>query len=419
VRRGDAPPGIGNWIAHPSPPSYDARIAQGGGGAEMRSEFDSLMRSPMGRRAFMKYAAYAAAVGGSGVLAACRKDVQQAGPGSASSSAAIPTIDQESGDLKVYEWGGYQAKWIWADYADAGYPDPKFSFLTNTEQALAKTAGGYQWDVTHPEVGYIQDYLNLDAIQPWDTSLIPNFGQLNPLLEEKGQIDGQQYEIVLDWGYSGVIIRTDHVDPSIDSYSYLFDDASAGHISWFDTPWILQMAGVTLGIPGPETFDMSADDLQTCKEYCIEKKKNLFNIWVDYTQMWDDVGKGNIWAAYAWPDAYAVLKDDYPVGYSRPKEGTFSWAEGLILAKDTENYHHAHEFADAWASAAVGLHLINAWGYGHANLDISLDKVDPEIVKVFGLDDPEGSLSEPSSFIDRYQPQRNAYNRAWDEVKAA
>ena len=112
---------------------------------------------------------------------------------------------------------------------------------------IAKTAGGFYWDLTHPEIGYIQDYVDLGAIQPWDTSLIPNFSKLNPMLQETGQLNGEQYEIVLDWGYSGVIIRTDEVDPSINSYSYLFDDALEGHIAWFDTPWILSMAHVTLG----------------------------------------------------------------------------------------------------------------------------------------------------------------------------
>jgi hypothetical protein len=38
---------------------------------------------------------------------------------------------------------------------------------------------------------------------------------------------------------------------------------------------------------------------------------------------------------------------------------------------------------------------------------------------VFGLDDPEKSLSEPQSYLDRYQANRNAYNRAWNEVKAS
>ena len=47
-----------------------------------------------------------------------------------------------------------------------GYPEPEFGFLTNTEGVIAKTEGGFYWDVTHPETGYIQDYINLDAIQP-------------------------------------------------------------------------------------------------------------------------------------------------------------------------------------------------------------------------------------------------------------
>ena len=88
----------------------------------------------------------------------------------------------------------------------------------------------------------------MGAIQPWDTSQISNFTDLNPVLQKAGQIDGKQYEIALDWGYSGVILRADMLDPSINSYSYLFDDAGAGHISWFDTPWILQQAAIVLGI---------------------------------------------------------------------------------------------------------------------------------------------------------------------------
>jgi spermidine/putrescine transport system substrate-binding protein len=386
----------------------------------MRSEFDALMGSSMGRRALLKYMGVgAAAVGGSGILAACRKDAAPAGSPSVAASDR-PTIEEEPGVLKAYTWSGYELKPLWKDYAAAGYQEPKFSFFTNTEQALAKTAGGYSWDTAHPEIGYIQDYLNIESIQPWDTSLISNFDQLNPMLEAAGQVNGQQYEIVTDWGYSGVIIRSDKLDPSINSYSYLFDDAAAGHISWFDTPWILQQAGLVLGVPGEQTFDMTAEQLEECKNYCIDRKKNLLNIWVDFNQMWDDVRQGNVWAAYSWPDTFAVLNaEGVPVEYIKPKEGVLSWAEGLVLNADTENYLHAHEYADSWADAGLGLWLINNYGYGHANLNVDLDKVDPEVVRVFGLEDPETALSEPNSYIDRYQPNRAAYNRAWDEVKAA
>jgi len=379
----------------------------------MRSEFEALLRTPTGRRAFLKYMAMA---GSMGVLAACRKNVTAGG--STASPSARPPLEAEPGVLKAYEWAGFEVEDIWKEYKAKGYPDPKFSFYTNTEQALAKTAGGYTWDIVHPEVGYVQDYVNIGAVQPWDTSLIPNFPDLIPVLEKAGQVDGRQYEIVTDWGYSAVLIRTDHVDPSINSYSYLFDDSLEGHISWFDTPWVLMMAGLVLGVES-DIFNMNDQDLEACKNYCIEKKKNLYNIWVDFTQMWDDVKQGNVWATYAWPDAWLNTKDDAPTMYIRPKEGAISWGEGLMLNANTENYYHAHEYANAWTSPETGLWIINNYAYGHANMKVDLSQVDPDVIEVFGLDDPETNLSEPNSHIDRYNPRRDAYNRAWDEVKAA
>jgi spermidine/putrescine transport system substrate-binding protein len=379
-------------------------------------QFDAVLSNAASRRQFLKGMA---AVGGMGVLAACRKETTATSPGGGTTTTQRPPIEEEPGVLAIHEWSGYEAKWIWKQYAEKGYPDPKFSFLTNTEGVIAKTQGGFEWDITHPETGYIQDYVNMRALQPWDTSLIPNFSQLTDVLEQHGRIGEDQYEIVTDWGYSGVLIRSDHVDPSINSYSYIFDDANAGHIGWFDTPWVIQMAALTLGIAGDQTFFMTDEELEEAKNYCISKAKNVYSIWVDFTQMWDDVRQGNLWATYAWPDAFVVLKEDVPVHYSRPKEGVLSWAEGLVLRSETENYYHAHEFADAWASVEVGQRLVSSWGYGHANTNIDLDAIDPEVVEVFGLDDPETNLAEPASYFDRYQPERDKYNRAWDEVKAS
>ncbi len=382
----------------------------------MRSELDAVLANPATRRQFLKATLV---LGGAGVLAACRKNVTASGSSPSVGASTRPPLAQEPGTLKVYEWAGFDAKPIWKDYAAKGYPAPTFSFFTNTEQALAKTAGGYKWDTVHPEVGYVQDYINIGAVQPWDTSLIANWPDMNPVLQQAGAVDGKQYEIVTDWGYSGVIIRTDHVDPSINSYSYLFDDNLAGHISWFDTPWILQQAAMVQGVPGQDTFDMTDQQLEDAKKYCIEKKKNLYNIWVDFTAMWDDVKQDNVWAAYAWPDAWLNTYKEAPTQYIRPKEGVLSWGEGLMLNANTENYYHAHEYITAWTNPATGLWVLENYAYGPGNLKVDLTKVDPAIVQAFGLDDPEANLSEPNSHLDRYQPNRDAYNRAWDEVKAA
>jgi spermidine/putrescine transport system substrate-binding protein len=377
-------------------------------------QFDAVLANPATRRTFLRSMAVA---GGMGVLAACRKDASAPAP---LGPSAHPPIEDEPGTLNIYEWAGYEAPWLFKEYTEKGYADPVFDFYINTETALAKTsAGSAKWDIVHPETGYIQDYINLNAIQPIDTSLIPTWSELSPQLQAYGAIDGVQYGVVLDWGYSGVIIRSDEVDPSINSYSYLFDDSLEGKISWFDTPWILQQAGLVLGIDPNQTFDMTEDEMTQCKEYCIEKKKNLYNIWTNYTDMWDDVRVGNVHAAYSWPDTYVALKDDVDVQYIRPKEGVLSWAEVLAVGAETENWHHAHAYMDAWSDVKVAERLVSVWGYGHSNVNMDLESLDPDVVAVFGLDDPQTSLSEPASYFDRYQENRVAYTRAWEEVKAA
>ena len=376
---------------------------------------DPLLGLPMERRTLLKGIG-AAGLLGSGVLAACRRNIDERAAPVAPEER--PPIEEEPGTLKVYEWAGYEAKWLWRDYARAGFPEPRFAFFTNTQEAIARTVGGYTWDLSHPESTEFPQYVEEGLIQPWDTSLLQTWDSLNPELQRLGVWEDQQYEVVLDWGYSGVIIRNDHVDPEINSYNYLLDDAYEGHISWWDTVAMLTIAGLVLDVESDPNA-MTSEDLEASKNLLISKKKNLHSIWTDYTQMWDNVRTGAVWTAYSWPDTYVVLKDEVPVSYSKPSEGVLGWAEGLILHTESENYFHAHEYADAWAAPDVGQRLVSTWGYGHSNLDIDLAEIDPEVVDVFGLNDPIGSLQ--ATVFGQYVPQdvNQAYQRAWDEVKAA
>jgi len=89
--------------------------------------------------------------------------------------------------------------------------------------------------VIHPCAYRFKDYVDLGVVQPWDTSQIPNYSQLNPTLEAFGQIDGKQYFIVEDWGFIAPLYRADKVQPQEDSWSLLWDERYAKRIAWIDT----------------------------------------------------------------------------------------------------------------------------------------------------------------------------------------
>ena len=85
--------------------------------------------------------------------------------------------------------------------------------MTNESDALAKLHAGLKPDLFRPYVGWVKYFATSGLVQPWDTSLIPNFKHLNPFMVKAGQYNGKQYGIPDDWGFDAILYRTDKVKP--------------------------------------------------------------------------------------------------------------------------------------------------------------------------------------------------------------
>src|SRR5205085_2813351 len=178
----------------------------------------SLSSHTMDRRQFLTGATGLIALG---LLEACGS---KSSPSAAPTPSSRPSIGAENGNLSILEWGGYEAKGTKAqkypvlfgsDYTKKYSPDGiTYSYITNDDQALQKATSSGPFDIIHPCHENIQDYVNRGLVQPWDTSLIPSFKDLNPYLVKASQFDGKQYMIPWDWGYGSLLYRTDKIDPA-------------------------------------------------------------------------------------------------------------------------------------------------------------------------------------------------------------
>jgi spermidine/putrescine transport system substrate-binding protein len=386
----------------------------------MSSDPEGITDRRLDRKTLLKLGA---AAGATGILAGCGASSGSDDGGSAGNTGAEeqrPPIEQEDGNLAVFEWAGYELP----TYAGAkaytgkrGYPKPKYTFLTSDDHALSKVRAGSTFDLVHPCIGYVQDWLNLDAIEAWDVSLMPNTKDLNPEMMKNGQVDGQQYFIPADWGFSAPLYRSDKVDTSEDTWGLFFDEKYKGKISWWDSLENLIVAGYYHGVDDP--WGMDASELAEMRDFLISKKHVVRNFWASQTDMDNDFAAGNIWVAYSWAGSYVAAKDaGLEVAYMEPKEGRLSWVCGFVLMKDAPNYHHAHEYIDVWSSTESALWIEKNYAYGHANTAVDLSKLDPEFVELLHLDDPS-ALQEPNAHMDRYIENRKEYGRYWAEVKAA
>lgn len=374
---------------------------------------------PLDRRGFFRLAGVAA---GTAALASC-KTVTSTPPAGASgsSSSERPGIDTEDGNLEVFDWDGYGNDSygdaaLWKQYAK-DFPDatPKFVLFKDDDSSYAKVAAGAAYDVAHP-CGYRWgDWVDLGVLQPWDPALIASFADLNPALAAAGQFDGAQYFVPTDWGFAAPLYDADQVSPQEDSWSLLWDERYADRISWWDSLNMLVVAGYFNGAADP--WDMTDEELSAQKDFLSSKVGLVRNFWpVDPTE---DLVNGDVWITYAWPNHWVNAKNaGINAVYMQPKEGRTSWYCGFGLFADTDNYFHAHEYVNAWASAGSGEWLLNNYAYGHTNTTVDLSKIDPSLVDAFSLDDPT-VLDEPKTHVERPIPRRDVYNELWGEVKAS
>jgi spermidine/putrescine transport system substrate-binding protein len=351
----------------------------------------------------------AAAAGGAGLVAG------RAGL----ADAALARLEAESGRLQVLDWAGYGndgGQAMFAAYVKK-YPKnkPKFTYMTNESDALAKLHAGVKADIFRPYVGWVKYFATSGLVQPWDPKLITNFKHLNPFMVKAGQYNGKQYGVPDDWGFDAILYRSDKVKPKSKSWGLIFDERYKGKIAWFDDLNMLTIAGLYLGFKNP--WNQSDAELKKSQDLLKSKKKLVRLIWSSETNLWEAFGSGELWIAYAWPNDWVQMKKKkLKVVYMRPKEKPIAWVGMLMLLKGSPRPKLAHAYVDAWSSAKSAKWLEDNYGYGHANTLARPSSSD--LLRVLQLTNPK-AVTLPNAYLDRDIPRRAVYARMWEEVKAS
>ena len=320
--------------------------------------------------------------------------------------------------LLVLEWSGYDDPAYWTDFKDAN-PEAAVTFEIGSSDAdiLGKMEAGSQADIFHFYTGWQQFYVDQGLVKEIDTSKLTNWDKVPDSFKEMGQIDGKQYNLPWDWGFTSILYNTDHV-PSVDSWDILFDPAYAGHISmWDDGP-----AAVTVSsyIHGWDETAITDEQLAQAEQEWKDQKDLNFHYWTDeYADLCPDVEGGDIWVAYAWQGCYAqtLYNESQPVAYATPKEGRNSWVGLYGISSKTANYDLALKFLDMKLATLTCTNAVVNFYYGCVNEEVMAAIDDPVLIQAFSIDDP--SILETTNFTPLVtDAQREAWTEMWANVKA-
>ena len=357
------------------------------------------------------------------ILTACGSSGQasDAPAGNSPSDAPEPSaagwLAAEPDELLVLEWGGYEAEDFWIDFAEAN-PETEVSFEFGDTDAniLALMQGGSQADLVHFYTGWQQFYVDEGLVQEIDTSKLENWDKVPPEYQELGQIDGKQYFIPWDWGFTSILYNTDEVD-EVTSWDALFNEEYAGHISmWNDGPGAVAVSSYINGWDETNLTDEQLAQIEA--DWIAQKPLNAFYWTGEYTDLCPAVEDGTVWVAYAWQGCYAqALTNGHPVAYANPEEGRNSWVGLYGISADSESPELAHEFLDLKLAETTCGNAVTLFYYGCANGDVMAAIEDPILIEAFGINDP--SILESTNFTPLVtEEQREAWTAMWERVQA-
>jgi spermidine/putrescine transport system substrate-binding protein len=352
------------------------------------------------------------------VLTACGGPAASSA-GDATSSESSASAAPEPNELLVLEWSGYEEQDFWIDFQEAN-PDTDVSFEYGDTDAniLALMQGGSQADIFHFYTGWQQFYVDEGLVQEIDTSKLTNWDKVPVEYQELGQVDGVQYFIPWDWGFTSILYNTEEVE-EVTSWDALFNEDYAGHISmWNDGPGAVAVSSY---INGWDETNLTDDQLaQIEADWIAQKPLNAFYWSGEYVDLCPGSGPldPQIWVAYAWQGCFATsLAEGAPVAYANPEEGRNSWVGLYGISAESDSPELALEFLDMKLAEASCGNAVTLFYYGCANGDVMAAVDDPFLIEVFSLDDP--TILESTNFTPIVtEEQRDAWTGMWERVQA-
>jgi spermidine/putrescine transport system substrate-binding protein len=316
----------------------------------------------------------------------------------------------------VLDWSGYEAPAMWADFK-LRYPDTPvdFTLFDSDSDLLTKVEAAEQADLIHPCAGWLEQYVEQGLMAEIDTTKLKNWKHVPEKFKLAGQVNGKQYFVPWDWGFSSLLYRTDKIPEGITSWSALMDPRYKGHIAmWDDGPTAGMVASA---IHSYDFQKITPEQLSLIQQEWVAQSQLVHSYWVNEPDLMATLVSGDVWLAYAWQGAYGqLLEQDIPVAYADLREGRLSWICFYGILQGSPHYELALQFLDAKLGLLTGQNLVSQYYYGHASQQVMQGITDQTLKQVFSLDDP--SILDTSTLSPQVsRAQRQAWTALWDEVK--
>ena len=299
-------------------------------------------------------------------------------------------------ELLVFDWAGWEIDGALSQYVAKHGQKPTYSFYGDDDEAFQKVSSGFKADVAHPCAASVPRYRDAGLIEPWDTSKITGFADIDPRMYEGAALkdDGGLWFLPLDTAFAAIAYNTKDVPAEDVSTLQVFTDPKyAGRVSLPDSnDDVWSLAFLATGVTSWE--NVTDEQFAAAADWLRKVHPNVRAYWSDPAEMTQLMASGEVLVSWSWNDGVALLKaENFPVDFNRsPKEGAATFFCGLVNLKDGPgNEDKVYDFANSLLSPEGAAAIVGEIGYAISN-KTSMATLSADDLKAAYLDPVETTL---------------------------
>src|SRR5579863_10147136 len=274
-------------------------------------------------------------------------------------AAALGACKQKTETLSLLVWEGYADPSFLQAFEQAHNCKVVAAYMGSSDELVAKLRGGSasNYDVISPSSDVATSIVRAGLAVPLDLSQIPSYNQLSARLRDSPLVkaDGKTYGVPFVWGPNPLLYDTTAFAQPPDSWSILWDKKYKGKISLWDELSSVYMAAQILGYDKPDPsqlYNLSDVQLEAVRKKLVEMKPNIRKYWSTGGELTNLFQNHEIIAAMGWPlMTNQLLKLNYPIGETIPKENTTGWIDHLMITAESAHKDLAQAFLEYMVEA--------------------------------------------------------------------
>jgi spermidine/putrescine transport system substrate-binding protein len=269
--------------------------------------------------------------------------------------------------LVIYNWTEYIPDDLLQQFTRETGIQVEYATYESNEAMYAriKLLDGSGYDIAVPSTFYVEKMRNEGLLQPINTALLSNYGNLDEALMNKDYDPGNRFSVPYLWGSTAIAVNGDDLDASaVTKWADLWKPEYKGKLMLMDD--VRDTFHAALRVKGYSNNTTDENEIREAYELLRELMPSVKTFNSDSPKV--PFVQGNVSIGVIWNgEAYMAQEEMDNLVYIYPEEGAVLWVDSFVIPKNAANVENAHKFIDFMLRAESAKACTEELGYAAPN----------------------------------------------------